>query len=232
MTSHSQFEANRQNAQKSTGPRTKNGKRRSRLNALRHGLAAETVVEALENPASYKKLQSAVVAHYAPQSAVEHELVLRLASLLWRLRRATSIETGLFEIQAKGGQDSASKPFKSTLNLYRLLAVREPSVQFASVVPSDSADEPNSPKSTFAGTSSARQIAHCYTRLISLDKALFERVGYYEARLWRQFANTLVALDLIQRSSPLTRVSFFRERQRGRGEADQISRERRVWIDG
>ena len=35
------------------------------------------------------------------QSAVERELVLRLASLLWRLRRATTMETGLFEIQAE-----------------------------------------------------------------------------------------------------------------------------------
>src|ERR1019366_6825768 len=32
--------------------------------------------------------------------AVERELVLRLASLLWRLRRATTMETGLFEMQA------------------------------------------------------------------------------------------------------------------------------------
>src|SRR6266550_851957 len=110
MTSYKQFDANRQNAQKSTGPRTENGKRRSRLNALRHGLAAETVVEAFENPASYKKFQATIVSHYAPQSPVEHELVLRLASLLWRLRRATSIETGLFEIQAARGRDSAITP--------------------------------------------------------------------------------------------------------------------------
>ena len=40
-------------------------------------------------------------ADYEAQSAVERELVLRLASVLWRLRRATNIETGLFEIQAE-----------------------------------------------------------------------------------------------------------------------------------
>jgi hypothetical protein len=43
----------------------------------------------------------AVAADYDAQSAVERELVLRLASLLWRLRRASAIETGLFRIQAK-----------------------------------------------------------------------------------------------------------------------------------
>ena len=42
----------------------------------------------------------AIIADYEVQSAVERELVLRLASVLWRLRRATTMETGLFEIQA------------------------------------------------------------------------------------------------------------------------------------
>src|SRR5256885_13657761 len=50
---------------------------------------------------SYKAFEAAVIADYDAQSAVERELVLRLASLLWRIRRATTMETGLFDIQAK-----------------------------------------------------------------------------------------------------------------------------------
>src|SRR5712691_9459510 len=100
MTSPKQFEANRRNALLSTGPKSTQGKRRSRRNALRHGLAAETVVEAFEDPRHYKKFQAAIVSDYEPRSTVEHELVLRIASLLWRLRRATSVETGLLEIEA------------------------------------------------------------------------------------------------------------------------------------
>src|SRR5256885_3306516 len=42
---------------------------------------------------SYKAFEAAVIADYDAQSAVERELVLRLASLLWRIRRATTIET-------------------------------------------------------------------------------------------------------------------------------------------
>ena len=165
MTSHKQFEANCQNAQKSTGPRTQNGKRRSRLNALRHGLAAETVVEGLENPATYKKFQSAIVSHYEPQSPVEHELVLRLASLLWRLRRATSIETGLFEIQAASLRDSASTPgtpIKHSVDLYRLLALRNPSAQIGPVAefrPSDDTTNRRSLTSYSQGPSASRQVA-------------------------------------------------------------------------
>jgi hypothetical protein len=100
MTSFKQFEANRRNARKSTGPVTEEGKQRSRCNAVRHGLTAETVIGALEDAEDYKAFEAAVIADYDAQSAVERELVLRLASLLWRLRRATKVETGLFEIQA------------------------------------------------------------------------------------------------------------------------------------
>jgi len=100
MTSYRQVEANRRNAIKSTGPKTEVGKQVSRRNALRHGLTAETVVAALEDAEDYKAFEAAIIADYDAQSAVERELVLRLASILWRLRRATTMETGLFEIQA------------------------------------------------------------------------------------------------------------------------------------
>src|ERR1700689_2231774 len=101
MTSFKQIEANRRNAQRSTGPITEEGKLQSRCNAVRHGLTAETVIGALEDAQDYKAFEAAIIADHDAQSAVERELVLRLASLLWRPRRATTIETGLFEIEAE-----------------------------------------------------------------------------------------------------------------------------------
>jgi hypothetical protein len=101
MTSLPQIEANRRNARLSTGPVTEEGKRGSRLNAVRHGLTAETVIDALEDAEDYAAFELAVTSDYDARTAVERELVLRLASLLWRLRRATAIESGLFKIQAK-----------------------------------------------------------------------------------------------------------------------------------
>src|SRR6202158_4591455 len=97
MSSLKQIEANRRNALKSTGPTTLEGKERSRRNAIRHGLTAETVIAALANSADYEDLEAAVTSEYDAESAVERELVLRLASVFWRLRRATGIETALFE---------------------------------------------------------------------------------------------------------------------------------------
>src|SRR5678815_2328144 len=105
MTSLRQIQANRRNALKSTGPSSEEGKQQSRCNAVRHGLTAETVIGALEDAEDYKAFEAAIIADFDAQSAVERELLLRLASLLWRLRRATSIETGLFDKQAEQLQE-------------------------------------------------------------------------------------------------------------------------------
>ncbi len=109
MTSFRQIEANRRNATRSTGPNTEQGKRRSRGNALRHGLCAETVIETVEDTDDYCAFEAAIIADYDAQTAVERELVLRLASLLWRLRRATAIETDLLRIQAEILRDRRNK---------------------------------------------------------------------------------------------------------------------------
>src|SRR3990172_1601128 len=76
MTSFRQIEANRRNALRSTGPKTEAGKRRSRRNAVRHGLTAETVVVALEDIEDYQAFEAAIIADYDARTAVERELVL------------------------------------------------------------------------------------------------------------------------------------------------------------
>jgi hypothetical protein len=82
MTSFRQIEANRRNARFSTGPVTEEGRRKSRQNAVRHGLTAETVIDSLEDAEDYAAFELAVTADHDAQSAVERELVFRLASLL------------------------------------------------------------------------------------------------------------------------------------------------------
>ena len=109
MTSPKQIDANRRNALKSTGPITPEGKERSRRNAVRHGLTAETVIAVLENSEDYEAFEAAVISDYNVETAVERQLVLRLASTLWRLRRATSMETAIFD----SATENARSLFKS-----------------------------------------------------------------------------------------------------------------------
>jgi hypothetical protein len=110
MTSLRQIISNRQNAFKSCGPRTEEGKKRSSQNALRHGLTAETVVEPIEDPDDYKAFEASITAEYDAETVIERELVLRLVSLLWRLRRAGAIETGLMQLQ--GEMDQSPSPIE------------------------------------------------------------------------------------------------------------------------
>src|SRR5262245_33697470 len=76
-------------------------RRRSRRQASRDGLADETVIKRLENVRSYRAFERSLIGSVDPRSLLELALIHRLASLLWRLRRASAIETGLFEIQAE-----------------------------------------------------------------------------------------------------------------------------------
>jgi hypothetical protein len=87
MTSFRQIDANRRNARKSTGPITEEGKQRSRCNAVRHGLTAETVIGTLEDAEDYKAFEMTIIADYDVQSAVERELVLQyfvVDNITWR----------------------------------------------------------------------------------------------------------------------------------------------------
>jgi hypothetical protein len=202
MTSFRQIEANRRNALRSTGPTTEDGKRRSRQNAVRHGLCAETVVEILEDVDDYRGFEAAVIADYDARTAVERELVLRLASLLWRLRRATAIETDLVRIQAEILRErrSAGWPDGSPTSPAGLGRPAYPVLAATGVADSDVPWTTNrdpgcqAPTWTPAPISPARQLTLSFQRLANLDSAVFERLGRYEATLARQALRTILLL--------------------------------------
>jgi hypothetical protein len=211
MTSIKQFEANRRNSLKSTGPKTDAGKLASRCNAVRHGLTAETVIGALEDAEDYKAFELAITADYDAQSAVERELVLRLASLLWRLRRATTIETGLFEIQADHLSD-----FRKT---HQISAASREIVYALFNADSDRQTTSHgvvtetSPASRLTSTQGQVapdvELAHCFLRLCNLPNYALDRLSRYEATLWRQAAQVLCALDHLDRRKPQERMRRF-----------------------
>src|SRR5919107_1781467 len=93
MASQKQIEANRRNAQKSTGPISDLGKATARFNALKHGMTASTAVLPYEDPLSYAELRESLVATYQPANAVEASLVEVIANSYWRMPRARLVET-------------------------------------------------------------------------------------------------------------------------------------------
>jgi hypothetical protein len=95
MTSDKQLRANRANATKSTGPRSQAGKARSRMNALTHGFSSQEIVLEGESADQFDALRAQYQAEFDPNSAIERELVDRLAVLQWRLRRVPVFEAAL-----------------------------------------------------------------------------------------------------------------------------------------
>jgi hypothetical protein len=212
MTSYRQIEANRRNALNSTGPRTEAGKQQSRRNAVRHGLTAETVIGALEDAENYREFEAAVIADYDAQSAVERELVLRLASLLWRLRRATTMETGLFEIQADHLREYRQSRQLLPSSRDAIQAVLGPtgSSNFNPRASQSRQHEIEAlASSAMKSEGSPAEFARCFLRLANLPNYALDRLSRYEAMLWRQVRQILFALDALDRRKPQERSRFY-----------------------
>jgi hypothetical protein len=205
MSSFRQIEANRCNARLSTGPTTEEGKKRSRQNAVRHGLTVETVIGALEDAEDYAAFEMAVTADYDAQSAVERELVLRLASLLWRLRRATAIETGLFELHAQH-----LLQFRKRRRTYQNRQnVIESVYQKAVGTNVDIREDQNEPPSTLnvysVSDDTSEDLTRAFVRLTNLPTYPLDRLNRYEAALWRQASQIMFTLQCLHRRKPWER---------------------------
>jgi hypothetical protein len=202
MSSFRQIEANRRNARLSTGPATEEGKKNSRQNAVRHGLTAETVIGALEDAEDYAAFEMAVATGYDAQTAVERELVLRLSSLLWRLRRATAIETGLFELHARrllrfrkrrnthlGRQNVVESWYRNAVGSDN--DIRQDQNESLSKLDIDSASD-----------SASDDVTRAFVRLTNLPTYPLDRLSRYEAALWRQACQIMFTLHCLDRRKP------------------------------
>jgi hypothetical protein len=175
-------------------------------------LTAETVVGSLEDAEDYKAFEAAIISDYCAETAVARELVLRLASLLWRLRRATAIETDLLEIQAEALRERrlAVSPDR-TLGPHGAFFPAFTTVPNGAFKYAGDGSGPDCGERTVeecqpdglddsAGdlTGTARQLTYCFLRLANLDSGVFERLNRYEAALWRQTVQTLFALHPVR----------------------------------
>ena len=93
MASEAQLTANRLNAQKSTGPRTVEGKAAACLNAVQHGLRAQALVLPGEEPDEYRLYRQGLLADLQPQDLAETDLAERIVELAWRFAGRACIIT-------------------------------------------------------------------------------------------------------------------------------------------
>lgn len=96
MTSRKQVEANRQNALRSTGPKTEHGKARVAQNALAHGLLSQETLLSDEDPQALELLAEAMRIEFRPKGTHEHFLVNIMIRARWRLQRLSRVEAGIF----------------------------------------------------------------------------------------------------------------------------------------
>ena len=197
------------------GPQSK--RRRSRRRAWRDGLADQTVVRNVEEVRAYRAFERALVGSVDPRSVIELALVHRLASLLWRLRRASAIETGLFEMQAEFLFARRQTPSRRPGQPATLQTAAQGNGHKTASGPNGRDDPPTSNEEPLsmsmrrplAPWSKSGAIAQYFLRLSNLDPTLLDRVGNYEARLWRQAAQTIWTLEAMRRPPPaLTRRPF------------------------
>lgn len=99
-------ESTRAAANRATGPRTAEGKRRSSRNALRHGLRSTALVLPGERQADWNRHLAGVVESVAPRDYLEAFLAADVAAQTWRLARATRFEQEMARAELEGAEEA------------------------------------------------------------------------------------------------------------------------------
>ncbi len=108
MCTEKQASANRLNAQKSTGPKTPEGKEKVSQNAVTHGLTAFRPVLTNENPEEYTLFRDDFIRRHIPVGILEESLAQRAVDTLWRLQRAEDYETAVLNTLIKDARDKTN----------------------------------------------------------------------------------------------------------------------------
>src|SRR5438445_547493 len=101
MSSQRQIEANRLNAQKSTGPSTPEGRAAVSLNSLKYGLYAETLILPGEDPAAFEAFLDRLDAEHRPATPTEEAFVSQIAMATWRRARIQRMEVAFYKSEHK-----------------------------------------------------------------------------------------------------------------------------------
>ena len=205
------LEANRRNAKRSTGPRTVHGKRRSRRNALRHGIlgSALLITEGeIEDAAEFRELLNALDRDLAPVGSLEEVMVEKIAVSWWRLKRALRFEARLIARESAEESLAAHKVHQELRAMLdererkvRAQAFREAGIQMPEIPGNGNGVEPSPPCSLEEyNRKQDALIESCRIECFNLptEKDL-NRILRYETSLHRQLAHAMNQLERLQR---------------------------------
>jgi hypothetical protein len=131
MISEKQLEANRRNAERSTGPKTDAGKTRSSRNNLRHGLTGQISLLPTEDREAHDAFCNELSASLNPETPMERQFALSVAEDSWRLNRARAIENNMFALGHEGERRELqialadARTFQAQANQFQLLTIYE-----------------------------------------------------------------------------------------------------------
>jgi hypothetical protein len=131
MISEKQLEANRRNAQNSTGPKTVEGKAQSSRNNLRHGLTGQINILPTEDREAHHAFCNELRDSLKPETPMEQQFAQSVAEDSWRLNRARAIENNMFALGHEGERRDIhialadARTFQSQANQFQLLTIYE-----------------------------------------------------------------------------------------------------------
>ncbi len=172
MLTTAKIRANRQNALKSTGPRTPAGKAAVTQNALKHGLTARQDVISSESQADFDRYRDRMLVELAPIGPMESMLADRVVSLSWRLKRTIRIQNQAIDAML---QPASSTPLsRLTQSLNRKFN------------PADEPDAGNADQDLTLGRAAIKDLSNA---------RVLERLLMYERRVEHSLYRTILELQ-------------------------------------
>ena len=196
MASEKQIQANRRNAQRSTGPKTPEGKAAVRLNANKHGLRSQEVLLPGEDPEALKELDENLRAELQPVGELENLLVDGIVAAHWRLRRLRRVEAGVFTWELYGELRERAQEEAETYESNVFIDIGDP---LDTITDEQKHQEALSKAQELKAKQDAETATLGRTFIRDADQAnAFSKLSRYETAIWRSLYKALHELQRLQ----------------------------------
>lgn len=199
MATRRQIRANRQNAKKSTGPQTEEGRRRSSNNAMKHGILSQEVLISGEDPEEFEMFRQELVDDAAPAGPMEALLADQMVTCMWRYRRMLRVESGLFEYRHFEAEAAHyEREAESNVEIRFLLRDDDDLLVERTVVDADALEEARSRKNSALSRqqSPLAQLGRGFAE----DEKTYSALARYKSAILRDYYKAYHEFERLQRA--------------------------------